>query len=303
MVGYLVARIALAAFTVVAISVVSFAIIQLPWRVHDGYDRSFVTGYLTWAGGMLQGNFGWSREYRKPVTEVIGDRFALTVVVAVCALALSWAVAFPVGVYAAARRHSPLAQVLSFLGALGMAVPHLLLSLVVLYMGFAYFDTDLGGLFSREMQEAPWGWEKAADLAWHLPLPAAVLGLGTAGAAIRVMRANLLDELGKPYVVTARARGVPAWRATLKYPVRVALNPFASTIGYAAADVVSGTIVVALVLDLPTVGPVLLKALIAQDQFLAGTIVLMAGVMTVVGALFSDLLLLWIDPRIRMGAG
>jgi peptide/nickel transport system permease protein len=297
---YLVGRLVLAAFTALAISVVSFAIIQLPWRVHYGFDRSFVTQYLTWAGLALQGNFGWSREYGRPVTEVIGDRFGLTVLVAVCALLLSWAIALPVGVYAAARQHTPLAHLLTFLGVLGLAVPNLLLALVVLYLGFAYLGTDLGGLFSSEFRDAPWSWARARDLLRHLPLPALILGLATTAQAIRVLRANLLDELRKPYVVTARAKGLPAWRVTLKYPVRVALHPFASTIGYATADVVSGTIIVALVLDLPTVGPVLLKALIAQDMFLAGTIVLMAGVMTVVGTLLSDLLLLWIDPRIRL---
>jgi peptide/nickel transport system permease protein len=202
-------------------------------------------------------------------------------------------------VYAAVRQHSPLAQLLTFLGVLGLAVPNLLLALVVLYLGFAYLDTDLGGLFSPELRDAPWSAARAVDLLRHLPLPAFVLGLAATAQAIRVLRANLLDELGRPYVVTARAKGLPAWRVTLKYPLRVALHPFASTLGYATADVVSGAIVVALVLDLPTVGPVLLKALIAQDMFLAGTIVLMAGVMTVIGTLVSDLVLLWIDPRIR----
>jgi peptide/nickel transport system permease protein len=202
-------------------------------------------------------------------------------------------------VYAAARQHSPLAHLVTLVAVLGLAVPHVLLALVVLYVGFMYFDTDLGGLFSPEMAAAPWDWQKVGDLAKHLPLPAVILAMAPLAQLLRVLRANLLDELGRPYLATARARGVPEWRATLKYPLRVALNPLASTIGPATAEVVAGTMVVAFVLDLPTLGPVLLKALIAQDMFLAGTIVLIAGVMTVAGTLLSDLLLLWIDPRIR----
>jgi peptide/nickel transport system permease protein len=299
MLRYLVARVLLAGLTVVAISAICFAIIQLPWRVHEGFDHTFVSQYVAWARGALQGNFGWSREYRRPVLEVIGDRFALTMLLAGCALALSWAIALPLGVYAGARQHAPLAHALTFLAALGLAVPHLLLALAALYAGFFYLNTDLGGLFTPELAATAWSWEKVGDLMKHLPLPAVILALAPIAEGTRVLRANLLDEIGKPYLVTARARGVPSWQATLKYPVRVALNPFASTIGYSMAGVVSGTMVVASVLDLPTVGPVLLKALIAQDMFLAGTIVLMAGVMTVVGTLASDLLLLWIDPRIR----
>jgi peptide/nickel transport system permease protein len=301
MLRFIAIRLVLAAFTVVAISIICFAVIQLPWRVHQGFDATFVTQYLVWAGGAVQGNFGWSREYRRPVTEVIGDRLALTAVVAACALALSWGIALPAGVYAAARQRSAIAHAVTLLGVLGLAVPHVLLALVVLYVGFAYLDTDFSGLFSPELYAAPWSWQKVGDLAKHLPVPAVILAMAPLAQLLRVLRANLLDELGRPYVATARARGVPEWRATLKYPVRVALNPLASTIGPATAEVVAGTMVVAFVLDLPTLGPVLLKALIAQDMFLAGTIVLIAGVMTVAGTLLSDLLLLWIDPRIRMG--
>jgi peptide/nickel transport system permease protein len=169
-----------------------------------------------------------------------------------------------------------------------------------MYVGFKYFGTSIGGLFSDEFIEAPWSLAKAWDLTKHLPLPAMILGLAGTAQLIRIMRANLLDELRKPYVMTARARGVPERTVILKYPVRVALNPFASTIGYLLPYVVSGSIIVSLVLSLPTVGPLLLKALVAQDMFLAGTIVLLLGVLTVVGTFLSDLLLLWIDPRIRM---
>jgi peptide/nickel transport system permease protein len=175
-----------------------------------------------------------------------------------------------------------------------------MLALVVLYFGYTLFGASIGGLFSDEFAEAPWSLAKAWDLAEHLPVPALILGLAGTAQLIRIMRANLLDELRKPYVVTARARGVPERRVILKYPVRVALNPFASTVGYLLPYVVSGSIIVSLVLSLPTVGPLLLRALVAQDMFLAGTIILLLGVMTVVGTFLSDLLLLWIDPRIRV---
>jgi peptide/nickel transport system permease protein len=175
-----------------------------------------------------------------------------------------------------------------------------MLALVLMYFGFTLFGANIGGLFSDEFVEAPWSLAKAWDLAKHLPLPALILGLAGTAQLIRIMRANLLDELRRPYVVTARARGLPEYRVILKYPVRVALNPFASTVGYLLPYVVSGSIIVSLVLSLPTVGPLLLKALVAQDMFLAGTIVLLLGVMTVVGTFLSDLLLMWIDPRIRL---
>jgi peptide/nickel transport system permease protein len=175
-----------------------------------------------------------------------------------------------------------------------------MLALMVMYFGFTLFSANLGGLFSDEYLEAPWSLAKAWDLVKHLPVPALILGLAGTAQLIRIMRANLLDELRKPYVVTARARGLSEARVILKYPVRVALNPFASTVGYLLPYVVSGSIIVSLVLSLPTVGPVLLKALVAQDMFLAGTIVLLLGVLTVVGTFVSDLLLMWIDPRIRL---
>jgi peptide/nickel transport system permease protein len=190
--------------------------------------------------------------------------------------------------------------VVTFIGFIGLAVPSFMLALVVLYFGYTLFGASIGGLFSDEFVEARWSFAKAWDLAKHLPVPALILGLAGTAQLIRIMRANLLDELRKPYVVTARARGLPEHRVILKYPVRVALNPFASTVGYLLPYVVSGSIIVSLVLSLPTVGPLLLRALVAQDMFLAGTIILLLGVMTVVGTFLSDLLLLWIDPRIRV---
>jgi peptide/nickel transport system permease protein len=189
----------------------------------------------------------------------------------------------------------------TLIGFVGLAVPNFLLALIIMYFGFVLFDLNVGGLFSAEYQLAPWSWDKVVDLMVHLPLPALILALAGTAQLIRIMRANLLDELRRPYVATARARGLAEWRVIVKYPVRAALNPFASTIGYLLPFVVSGSIVVSLVLSLPTVGPLLLRALVAQDMFLAGTIVLLLGVLTVVGTFISDLVLMWIDPRIRAG--
>jgi peptide/nickel transport system permease protein len=198
------------------------------------------------------------------------------------------------------RQYSLGDYLFTFVGFIGLAVPGFLLALVILYLGFVLFDANIGGLFTSEFQDAPWTLAKVWDLLKHLPIPALILGLAGTAQQIRIMRANLLDELRKPYVVTARAKGLPEAKVILKYPVRVALNPFASTVGYLFPYIVSGSIIVSLVLSLPTVGPLLLKALIAQDMFLAGTIVLMLGIMTVIGTLISDIILVWIDPRIRL---
>src|SRR6266542_2192971 len=188
----------------------------------------------------------------------------------------------------------------TFICFVGLAVPTFLLALVLLYLGFTLFNANIGGLFSVEFPDAPWSLARTWDLFKHLPIPALILGLAGTAQQIRIMRANLLDELRKPYVVTARSKGLTEMALILRYPVRLALNPFASTIGYTLPYIVSGSIIVSLVLGLPTVGPLLLKALIAQDMFLAGTIVLLLGVMTVIGTLVSDILLVWVDPRIRL---
>jgi len=256
--------------------------------------------YLKWMKLVVQGNFGMSMEWRRPVTEVIGERLWLTVVISVAALFITWVLALPIGIYSAVRQYSVADYVFTFVGFIGLAVPNFLLALVLLYLGFTLFNAHIGGLFSPELQDAPWSLARVWDLLKHLPIPALILGLAGTAQQIRIMRANLLDELRKPYVVTARSKGLPERTVILKYPVRVALNPFASTIGYTLPYIVSGSIIVSIVLGLPTVGPLLLKALIAQDMFLAGTIVLLLGVMTVIGTLISDILLVWIDPRIRL---
>jgi peptide/nickel transport system permease protein len=326
MAGYLVRRVLLAIFTVWAISILSFAIIQLPpgdyvdayiaqmsasgsivsqqeaenLRIQYGLNQPIYVQYFKWVTLAMRGNFGMAMEWGRPVTEVIGDRLALTMVVSVFALVFTWALALPIGVFSAVRQYSIGDYVFTFVGFIGLAVPSFLLALLVLYFGFTLFDANIGGLFSAEYIDAPWSVGKVWDLLKHMPIPAIILGLAGTAQAVRIMRANLLDELRKPYVVTARAKGLSENRVVLKYPVRVALNPFASTIGYTLPYIVSGSIIVSLVLSLPTVGPLLLKALIAQDMFLAGTIVLLLGVMTVIGTLLSDLVLMWIDPRIRL---
>jgi peptide/nickel transport system permease protein len=269
-------------------------------RVQYGADQPKPFQYFRWMGLVLRGDFGFTLEYHRPVSDVIGDRLALTMVVSLAALLLTWIIALPIGVFSAMRQYSIGDYVFTFFGFIGLAIPGFLLGLLVLYIGFAVFNVNLSGLFSAEYVDASWTPAKAWDLIKHLPVPAIVLGVAGMAQAIRIMRANLLDEIRKPYVVTARAKGLSETRAILKYPVRVALNPFASTIGYTLPYIVSGSIIVSLVLGLPTVGPLLLKALIATDLFLAGAIVLLLGAMTVVGTLLSDLLLMWIDPRIRL---
>ena len=326
MLAYIGRRALLAIFTVWAISVLSFAIIQLPpgdyvtsyiaqmatmgsvvtdeeaqnLRIQYGLGQPIYVQYAKWMRLIATGNFGMSMEWRRPVTEVIGARLWMTVVLSVSALILTWVLALPIGIYSAVRQYSPGDYAATFVGFIGLAVPNFLLALVILYLGFVLFDANIGGLFTPEMQDAPWSAAKVWDLLKHLPIPALILGLAGTAQQIRIMRANLLDELRKPYVVTARSKGLREAQVVLKYPVRVALNPFASTIGYTLPYIVSGSIIVSLVLGLPTVGPLLLKALIAQDMFLAGTIVLLLGVMTVVGTLISDIVLVWIDPRIRL---
>jgi peptide/nickel transport system permease protein len=327
MIAYIVRRLLLAIVTIWAITILSFAIIQLPpgdyvtsyiammsssgnsiseaeaqaLRIQYALDKPIYIQYLRWMGLIMQGNFGMAIEWNRPVLDVIGDRLVLTIVISLAAIAFTWALALPIGIYSAVKRYSIGDYVATFIGFIGLAIPGFMLALIVMYVGFRYFDANVGGLFSAELADAPWSWAKLVDLLKHLPIVAIILGIGGTAQLIRIMRSNLLDELRKPYVMTARARGLSETRVIMKYPVRVALNPFVSTLGYLFPFVISGSIIVSLVLSLPTVGPLLLKALIAQDVFLAGTIVLLLGVMTVIGTFISDLLLMWVDPRIRLG--
>jgi peptide/nickel transport system permease protein len=328
MLNYILNRVIAGIITIWVASVISFIVIQLPpgdyvtsyianlqamgtmvgaeeaaaLRIQYGLDQPIYIQYFKWFGLMARGNFGMAMEYNRPVAEVIGDRMTLTVVVSVAAVIFIWALALPIGVYSAVRQYSFLDYLFTFVGFIGIAVPNFMLALIILYVSFKYLHAEsVGGLFSPDMAIAPWSWDKFVDLLKHLPLPAVVLGLAGMAEVVRIMRANLLDELRKPYVVTARAKGLAEHRVIWKYPVRAALNPFASTIGYIFPFIVSGSVIVSLVLGLPTVGPLLFKALLAQDLFLAGTILLLLAILTVIGTLISDLILMWIDPRIRFG--
>jgi len=325
MIAFIARRALLAVLTMWAISVFAFIIIQAPpgdfvdtyianlsasgsvvsmeeaksLRILYGLDQPIYIQYFKWMSRIIVFDFGVSMEWRRPVIEVIGDRLWLTVLLSFAALLLTWMIALPIGIYSAVRQYSFLDYMFTAIGFVGIAVPNFLLALIIMYFSFVLFNANVGGLFSPEFDLAPWSLAKAWDLAKHLPLPALILALAGTAQLIRIMRANLLDELRRPYVVTARAKGLPEARVVLKYPVRAALNPFASTIAYLFPYLVSGSIIISLVLSLPTVGPLLLKALIAQDMFLAGTIILLLGIMTVIGTFISDLVLMWVDPRIR----
>ncbi|MCL4859780.1 MAG: ABC transporter permease, partial [Caldilineaceae bacterium] len=302
MLSYLTRRLFAGILTIWAASVLSFLVIQLPpgdyvtayianlqamgtmvraeeaeaLRQQYGLDQPVYVQYAKWMGLMLRGNFGMAMEYNRPVREVIGDRLLLTMVVSVAAVIFIWGLALPLGIYSAVRQYSIGDYIATFVAFAGVAIPNFMLALVILYVGFKYFGLqNIGGLFSDQYLQAPWSLARVWDMIKHLPLPAVILGLGGMAELIRIMRANLLDELRRPYVVTARAKGLAEYRVILKYPVRAALNPFASTIGYIFPFIVSGSIIVSLVLSLPTVGPLLYRALIAQDLFLAGTILLL----------------------------
>ena len=326
MLGYIIRRALFSLVTIFLVSILSFAIIQLPpgdyvdsyiaqlqasgtpvstseaenLRQRYGLDEPFVVQYGLWMGQVLRGNLGTSMQWQRPVREVIGDRLALTMVVSVAALVFTWMIALPIGIFSAVRQYSIADYIATTIGFMGLAVPNFLFALVVMYIGWSVFGLNVGGLFSAEYELQGWSFGKFLNLLSHLPVPAIVLGTAATAQGIRVLRNNLLDELRKPYVVTARAKGLSETRLILKYPVRVALNPLASTIGYMLPFIVSGSVIVSIVLSLPTVGPVLLTSLQSQDMFLAGAIVLLLGVMTIIGTFLSDMLLLLIDPRIRM---
>lgn len=325
MIAFITRRLLLGLVTIWLISVLSFAIIQLPpgdfvdayiaqlassgsvvsaeeaasLRELYGLGQPFYVQYGKWIVRVVVGDFGESMEWRRPVIEVIGDRIWLTLALSFAALIVTWALALPIGIYSAVRQYSLADYIFTFIGFIGIAVPNFLLALVIMYFAFTLLGASVGGLFSAEMTLAPWGWDKAWDLLKHLPMPAIILALAGTAQLVRIMRANLLDELRKPYVVTARAKGLSEMRTVLKYPVRAALNPFASNLAYQFPQLISGGIIISIVLGLPTVGPLLVKSLVAKDMFLAGTIVLLLGVLTVIGTFISDLVLMWVEPRLR----
>ena len=328
MLSWILRRILIGISTVLVLSVIIFITIQLPAgdyidallaefdpeeeifgggrfeieqiRAHLGIDKPMYVQYLKWVWNTVRGDFGWSLTSQQPVSEIISERLVLTVVLALFTVLFTWALAIPIGIYSAIRQYSVADYTFTFVGFIGLAVPDFLLALVLMYLAFQYFDLSIGGLFSSEFIDAGWSLSKVWDLFKHIWIPAIVLGTSGTAALIRIMRANILDELGRPYVVTARAKGLSELRTTVKYPVRVALNPFISTIGYVLPYLLSGSVIVSVVLSLPTVGPILLRSLLAQEINLAATIVWLMAIMTVVGTIISDILLMIADPRIKI---
>jgi peptide/nickel transport system permease protein len=269
-------------------------------RERFGLGEPLHVQYWKWISGMLTGDFGYSFEWQQPVGPLIGERMMLTVLLAVGTLLLTWGLALPIGIYSAVYKNSWGDYLATLLGFLGLATPSFLLGLGAMYLGVTVFGSSVGGLFSPEYEAAPWSWGKAADLLAHLWLPMLIIGLSGTAGLIRVMRANLLDELGKPYVVTGRAKGLDEFTLLMRYPVRIALNPFVSTIGWILPQVVSGSVIVAVVLNLPIAGPMLLQSLLSQDMYLAGAFLILLCCLTVIGTLISDVLLALLDPRIRL---
>ena len=325
MLGFIIRRILYAIPTIFVVSILSFAIIQLPpgdfltsyaatlaeqgdsvseeqlaaLREAYGLGQPLYVQYFKWISGVVQGDFGRSLEWGVPVKDLIWGRLALTVVLSLSSLLFVWTLAIPIGIYSATNQYSTLDYVSTFLGFLGLATPNFMLALILMWIGFSVFEQDVGGLFSAEYKNAPWGLAKIWDMIKHLWIPMVVLGTAGTAGLIRIMRANMLDEINQQYVETARAKGLSEQQLTWKYPVRVALNPFVSTIGFALPELVSGATITAVVLSLPTVGPLLLRALLSQDMFLAGAIVMLISILTIIGTILSDILLAWLDPRIR----
>lgn len=323
---FLAKRLAIVAPTLVAISVISFMLIELPpgdylttytsalearggvvlqeeienLRQRYGLDQPLLVRYVRWISGVvLHGDLGYSFQFRRPVAAILSERLPLTILVALAAILFSWVVALPMGILSAMKKHSPLDYMVTFVGFLGLAIPNFLFALLLMYFSARYLGTSVGGLFSAEYQGAPWSAAKFGNLLAHLWIPTLIIGTAGTAGLIRELRANLLDELGKPYVEMGRAKGLHPLRLVLKYPVRIALNPFVSGIAFLLPAIFSGEAIVAIVLNLPTVGPVLLDSLLSQDTYLTGAIVMMLALLTVLGVLLSDVLLAALDPRIR----
>jgi peptide/nickel transport system permease protein len=318
-------RILLLLPTLVVVSIMSFVLIQLPpgdylttyiasleagglvvqedeieaLKKQYGLDRPFYMQYLKWVGNMLQGDFGMSLEWQLPVSDLIWDRLLLTFVISLSTILFAWTLAIPVGIYSATHQYHFLDYLFTFLGFIGLGTPNFMLALIFMWVAYSVFDLSIGGLFSPEYVDAAWSFGRVLDLFAHIWIPLIILGTSGTAGLIRTMRANMLDELRKPYVTTARAKGLAERRMLLKYPVRVALNPFISTVGWALPSLISGSTITATVLSLPTTGPLLIRALMNQDMFLAGSFLMMLSFLTVIGTLISDILLAMLDPRIR----
>jgi peptide/nickel transport system permease protein len=326
MLAYVVRRILIMIPTLIAISAISFIIIQLPpgdylstlveelqsqgeaasveklayLREQYGLDRPAIEQYFYWVVGLLHGDLGWSFEHNVPVADLIGERILLSFLVALATLLFSYIVAFPIGVYSATHQYSAGDYFFTFLGFIGLATPSFLLALVLLYLANVWFGTSVGGLMDDHFLDQPMSWAKLRSVLEHLWIPVVVIGLSSTAENIRLLRANLLDELQKQYVVTARAKGLPPRRLLLKYPLRMALNPFIADIGGVLPRLISGSAIVSVVMSLPINGPMLVRALQAQDMYLAGSFVMIEAVLVVIGVFLSDLALATLDPRIRL---
>ncbi|MFN0182959.1 MAG: ABC transporter permease [Aquabacterium sp.] len=326
MTRYIAQRLALLPFLMVLYSFVIFVIIQAPpgdfltsyvatlsasgssisaehveaLRAQYGLDQPFIIQYVRWMQNLLTGDLGTSLEYRRPNLDLIGEQLTLTIALALMAFVITWVIAVPAGIYSATHQRSVVDHVITVLNYVGVATPNFMLALILMWLAFAYFDISVTGLFSPEYADAPWSVGRVLDLLAHIWLPALVLGIAGTARLTRIMRANLLDELNKPYVVTARAKGMTEWRLVLRYPVRLALNPLVSTIGWYLPALFSGSLIVATVMNLPNIGPLLLRSLVNRDMYLAGGILLIYSFLTIVGTLLSDILLALIDPRIRL---
>jgi peptide/nickel transport system permease protein len=269
-------------------------------RERYGLNQSLPVQYVKWIGNIvLHGDFGYSFENQEPSQKIIWDRLGMTLLVSLSSFVFTWVVALFIGVYSAVRQYSIGDYIFSFIGFIGLATPSFLIALVMLFLVFKTRGTSLSGLFSPEYENAPWSLDKVGDLLQHLWIPMIIVGAGGTAGLIRIMRANLLDELNKPYVETARAKGLPEWRLLIKYPLRHAMNPFVSTLGWVLPGLVAGEAIVSIVLNLPTTGPILLYSLKTQDMFVAAGFLLLLSLLTVIGTLISDVLLAWLDPRIR----
>lgn len=329
MIDYFIRRVLVMLLTLLVVSALVFVVIQLPegdyvtslisemesqgdtvdpqrikfLKEEYNLDEPVWKQYLLWIGGVLQGDFGRSIEYDLPVIDVIGDVFVFAVILNAAVIIFIYLVAFPIGVYSATHQYSWGDHGLTFVGFIGLATPNFLLALILMFLAKKYFGISMGGLMDSEFENAPWTLDKVISVLQHLIVPVIVIGTSGTAGMIRRLRANLLDELHKQYVVTARAKGLSNRRVLIKYPLRMALNPFIADIGNLLPQVVSGSVIVAVILDLPTTGPVLLDALRSQDTFLAGSFLLFVSLLTVVGMFLSDLLLAILDPRIRLTGG
>jgi peptide/nickel transport system permease protein len=326
---YIVRRIAIMIPTLIVTSMLIFAVIALPpgnyfdtyvaemqaqgekadmsrvefLKKEYGFDRPLYERYFKWITNFAKGDFGYSFEYQMPVRDVVGDRLYLTMLVSFCTILFTWAVAFPIGIYSATHQYTWADYGLTFLGLIGIAIPHFLLALIVLYFANVWFGISIGGLMDAEYFGQPMSWDKFKSILSHIWIPVIIIGAGGTAGMIRSVRANLLDELQKQYVVTARAKGLPPLKALVKYPLRMSLNFFVSDIGSILPSIVSGAEIVAIVMSLQTTGPLLLRALQSQDMYLAGSFLMFLACLTVVGVLISDIALAFLDPRIRLQGG